>query len=280
MSFAKYPKNWRANGYGWHNQEILNNVAQSAIVSPPSQKSQYPQQNNHLPQSVPPPPVPVPYGYPPAPPAPSLYPPMPGLPSASNGSYFASLNPTHDHLLGFNFNWINFIIFSFTDTSSNLSYGFQANYLPYPNQVPQQQQPGGGIYPGLPPYGGGGGVNNGYGIPGLPSLPGTRHSSAGPAMPPLPGMMPHIPQTYPPLPTAPAVPGMGPSRAPSTPSPAAAAAAAVEPPVQGISETPCQAVHVPPEENFFTVSQGRRYYLILLFGQFPYLEGVRRSRII
>lgn len=88
MSFVKYPKNWRANGYGWHNQEILNNLSQNGpggIVAPPAvqTKSQYPQQQQNYapqPQSVPA----APYGYPPA--TPSLYPTMPALPSATNGS--------------------------------------------------------------------------------------------------------------------------------------------------------------------------------------------------
>lgn len=103
-------------------------------------------------------------------------------------------------------------------------------------------------------------------LPGLPGLPGSSSSSSSlpSAMPPpLPGMMmpnapynnnmPQVPQTYPQL------PGGGGGAPPSVPSsirsnPAAVPSPAVEPTAQGINETLCQAVHVPPEENFFTVS--------------------------
>lgn len=116
------------------------------------------------------------------------------------------------------------------------------------------------MYPPLPGYGNTGGF-------GMPSLPGSV-SYSGPAMlPPLPGMMPGLPQmpqlpnSYPQAPSSspyapPVVPGAPPpvpfpSKSTTTPSPA------VEPMAAGIQETPCQAVHVPPEENFFTVSVHR-----------------------
>lgn len=97
MSFVKYPKNWRANGYGWHNQEILNNISQSnpgAQQPTAATKSQYPQQqNHHYPSPVPPqitaPPVP-PYGFPQAP-AP-MYPSIPSLPGSTNGNNLKDKN--------------------------------------------------------------------------------------------------------------------------------------------------------------------------------------------
>ena len=70
--------------------------------------------------------------------------------------------------------------------------------------------------------------------------------------PPLPGIIPGLPQ-FPPqqsynTPAAPSVPTVPkPSPGPVGPSPV------LEPSAEGINEVPCQAVHVPPEENFFTV---------------------------
>lgn len=79
MSFVKYPKNWRANGYGWHNQEILNNISQNAGVAVPNQtKTQYPQQQNN--QQYQPPQVPN-HGPAPAYGFPNIYPSIPVLPN-------------------------------------------------------------------------------------------------------------------------------------------------------------------------------------------------------
>lgn len=136
------------------------------------------------------------------------------------------------------------LISSLQSSDANLSYGFQSNYLPYPNQHGAHQPP----LPQPPSYGG-------YGIPGLPGLP-----YSGPAMPPpLPGMMPHLPTmpTHPQMPQYPR-PAAGPSHPdPVVPQAAAAPSLVSEPTAAGIVESPCQAVHVPAEENFFTVSEGR-----------------------
>lgn len=102
MSFVKYPKNWRANGYGWHNQEILNNLSQSANPNPATtttnsiQQSQYPQQNNQQAN----------YGYPPNAPAPggNLYPSIPALPTGKNGE-----DVVHENLIR-SLNWSELIL--------------------------------------------------------------------------------------------------------------------------------------------------------------------------
>lgn len=122
-----------------------------------------------------------------------------------------------------------------------------------------------GIYPGLQQYGNTGGYGmpslpgSMPGLPGLPGLPGSSFSVPSSMPPPLPGMMPgfnvpQMPQSYPQPPTGPS-PSV-PSK-PSNPP-------AVEPTAQGIAETPCQAVHVPPEENFFTVSRTHHQGRLLL----------------
>lgn len=92
--------------------------------------------------------------------------------------------------------------------------------------------------------------------------------------PPLPGMMPHLPTmpTHPQMPQYPR-PAAGPSHPdPVVPQAAAAPSPVSEPTAAGIVESPCQAVHVPAEENFFTVSKVKVVRLVRGASQFPYLD--------
>ena len=121
------------------------------------------------------------------------------------------------------------LLFVDLESPANLSYGFNASVLPYPNAMPIPQPcGGGGLYPQL-----GGFVPPApvpfTGIPALPNSSSTLPSGGG---------APYFPPT--------------PQQQQSSGEPAA---------VQGIPELPCEAIVVPPEEMVFTVS--------LLFMIFP-----------
>lgn len=124
-----------------------------------------------------------------------------------------------------------FFYFSNTGSPANLSYGFSGNYLPYPTS--QQSMPMPGLYPDLrtpfaPPHLPNIATGNNYGIP---ALPGASFSGFG-----------NVP--LPPLPNT----------STNTRSPIIAGDVGQTGRETSAIEIPCQSLHVPPEENYFTVS--------------------------